>query len=61
MIPPGLELSTAFTNRTLSLASDQVDAALFVQGPGLAMPAKQTVVDLPTGKDLRLGVRQVSN
>ncbi|XP_028968550.1 uncharacterized protein LOC114828463 [Galendromus occidentalis] len=55
-----LELSSEWSDRTLSLASDFMDAGLFVQGPGLAMPAKQTVVDLPTGRDLRIGVRQIA-
>lgn len=44
----------------MRLASDTMDTAVFVQGPGSSTPSRQPDVELPTGRTLRIGVRQVS-
>ncbi|XP_022651586.1 uncharacterized protein LOC111246367 isoform X1 [Varroa destructor] len=46
-------------SRAMRLASDTMDTAVFVQGPGSSTPSRQPDVELPTGRTLRIGVRQL--
>ncbi|OQR76811.1 actin [Tropilaelaps mercedesae] len=52
-------MSSSWDSRAVRIAADVLDTAVFVQCPGFATPVRQSVVEIPPGKNLRVGVRQL--